>query len=232
MQYFWWQAHKFLLRPWIPPFWDASNDRVRGGISRSSLSALADNCAFFSGHLDIETLGGVGFTSQYQSAAYCQDNEDSTDQGVWNLGAYDGIEIDITVSDGKIYTLVLKDEDPQDKRDDGRERAGVNWEAEFQVASDECDGKKRGRKVWIPWSALKATYRGKEKVDAGQIRNAEIKRLGLMMRRYDSLMMANCNRIDRSMFSYFGTQQGDFSLELRSICATSQSSVQNECVHL
>ncbi|KAL8944478.1 MAG: hypothetical protein Q9211_000575 [Gyalolechia sp. 1 TL-2023] len=172
------------VRPWIPPSWHTSDDRVRGGSSTSSLSALLDNCALFTGHLDIETLGGAGFASQFQSAACGQDNEDSTSYGVWNLSAYDGIEIDVAAADGKVYTLVLKDEYPQDKRDDGRERAGVNWEAEFRLAEDENAGKRGGKTVWIPWSALKATYRGKEKKDAGDIRTSEIKRLGFMIRRY------------------------------------------------
>lgn len=90
----------------------------------------------------------------------------------------------MAVADGKVYTLVLKDEDPQDKRDDGREQAGINWEAEFRVAEDENAGKRGGTKVWVAWSALKATYRGKETGDPGNIRTAEIKRLGFMMRRY------------------------------------------------
>lgn len=196
------------VKPWVPPSWHTSDDRVRGGSSRSSLSALPDNCALFTGYLDIESLGGAGFASQFQSAAHCKDDEITADQGVWNLSAYNGIEIDVAVSDGKTYTLVLKDEDSQDRRDDGRERAGVSWEAEFQVSKDKSEAMKGGQKVWVPWSALKATYRGKEKVDAGQIKTAEIKRLGLMMR------------------SYFGTQQGDFALELRSVCAMTRSSAQ------
>ncbi|KAL9007185.1 MAG: hypothetical protein Q9188_000119 [Gyalolechia gomerana] len=202
------------VRPWIPPSWVTSDDRVRGGSSRSTLSALPENRALFTGHLDIETLGGAGFASQSQSAASSQDEENSTNHGTWNLSAYDGIEIDVAVADGKVYTLVLKDEDPQDKRDDGREQAGINWEAEFRVAEDENAGKRGGTKVWIAWSALKATYRGKETGDTGNIRTAEIKRLGFMMR------------------SYFGTQHGDFRLELRSVCAMTRSSATNEAVDM
>ncbi|KAL8944088.1 MAG: hypothetical protein Q9216_000679 [Gyalolechia sp. 2 TL-2023] len=159
-----------------------SDDCVRGGSSRSSLSALPENRALFAGHLDIETLGGAGFASQLRSAAYDENDKDATSHGAWDLSAYDGIEIDVAVADGKVYTLVLKDEDSQGKRDDGRERAGISWEAEFRVAQDENAGRRGGKIVWVPWNALKATYRGKEKRDAGHIRTSEIKRLGFMMR--------------------------------------------------
>lgn len=103
---------------------------------------------------------------------------------MWDLSAYDGVEIDVKAADGKIYTLVLKDEELQDKRDDGRERAGINWEVEFRVPKSEENKIAGGRKVWVPWSALKATYRGKEKEDAGELKTSEIRRVGFMMRRY------------------------------------------------
>ncbi|KAL8722544.1 MAG: hypothetical protein Q9225_001012 [Loekoesia sp. 1 TL-2023] len=204
-------------KPWIPPPWHTSDDRVRGGSSRSSLSALSDNCALFDGHLDIESLGGAGFASQFQSAASGGDEEDASSNSVWDLSAYDGVEIDVKAADGKIYTLVLKDEELQDKRDDGRERASINWEAEFRVPKgekDEIAGEADGRKVWVPWSALKATYRGKEKEDAGELKTGEIRRVGFVMR------------------SYFGTQKGDFRLELRSIRASKQPSATANAVYV
>ncbi|KAL8676505.1 MAG: hypothetical protein Q9186_006982, partial [Xanthomendoza sp. 1 TL-2023] len=196
--------------PWLPPPWSTSDDRVRGGSSRSSLSALPNNCALFEGHLDIETLGGAGFASQFQSAVALNHGEvDSTSDSVWDLSAYEGVEIDVGAGDGKVYTLILKDEESQEKRDDGRDKAGINWEAEFRVgeSNDANMGEEvKAKKIWVPWSALKATYRGKEKEDAGDFKPAEVRRIGLMMR------------------SFFGTQQGDFRLELRSITARKHTS--------
>lgn len=86
--------------------------------------------------------------------------------------------------DGKVYTLVVKDEQAQEKRDDGREQAGINWEAQFRVGAHHGTGEEReGKKVWIPWSAFKPTYRGKQKEYAEKLRTSEIRRLGFMMRR-------------------------------------------------
>ncbi|KAL8739065.1 MAG: hypothetical protein Q9181_000247 [Wetmoreana brouardii] len=190
-------------KSWLPPPWDTSDDRIRGGRSSSSLSALSNDCALFEGHLDIETLGGAGFASQFQTAAAAKGKVDVASDSIWNLYPYSGVEIDVRAGDGKVYTLIVRDEKPQDKREDGRERAGVNWEAEFRASES---GEVGGKKVWIPWSAFKATYRGKEKEDTGKLKTGEIRRVGFMMR------------------SYFGMQQGDFRLELRSISARTHSS--------
>ncbi|KAI4233587.1 MAG: hypothetical protein L6R40_007038 [Gallowayella cf. fulva] len=189
-------------KPWLPPPWSTSDDRVRGGSSRSSLSVLPNNCALFEGHLDIESLGGAGFASQYQHAPASANGGgiDSASDSVWDLREFEGLEVEVGAGDGKVYTLILRDEEPLDKRDDGRERAGVNWEAEFRVNENSEDSGK-GKKVWVPWSALKATYRGRKKKDAGNFKPGEIRRIGFMMR------------------SYFGTQHGDFRLELRTITA-------------
>ena len=91
--------------------------------------------------------------------------------------------------DGKVYTLILKDEAAAGKREDGREKAGVNWEVDFQVGEDGKGegGKEVGgddvTKVWVPWEDFKATFRGKEKEDAGELKKGEVRRVGLMMRR-------------------------------------------------
>ncbi|KAL8818632.1 MAG: hypothetical protein Q9223_002769 [Gallowayella weberi] len=173
-------------QPWLPPPWSTSDDRVRGGSSRSSLSAFPNNCALFEGHLDIETLGGAGFASQFQSPVALSHGEgDSTSDRVWDLSTYEGVEIDVGAGDGKVYTLILKDEDSQEVRDDGREKAGVNWEADFRVGKSSDGGTREeveAKQIWVPWSALKATYRGKEKEDAGDFKPAEVRRIGLMMR--------------------------------------------------
>ena len=95
-----------------------------------------------------------------------------------------------------MYTLILKDEETPGKRDDGRERAAISWEVEFRAGqrkgaeegSDGSETSKRGKgvstRVWVPWEDFKATYRGKEKKDAGELKTGEVRRVGIMMRRY------------------------------------------------
>lgn len=172
------------LRPWLPPSWTVTDDRVRGGASQSYLTALPDNCARFHGHLDTSTLGGAGFASQFSPVETARVYGDGAKKS-WDLSAYDGVEIEVGKGDGKVYTLILKDEEQAEKREDGREKAVVNWEVEFKAG--EVGGEKgkgeEGTKVWVKWGDFKATYRGKEKGDAGELRTGEVRRVGLMMRR-------------------------------------------------
>lgn len=174
-------------KPWLPPPWTTTDDRVRGGASQSYLTALPNNCARFHGHLDTSTLGGAGFASQFSPLEIAGSSEDEG-KGSWDLSAFDGVEVAVGKGDGKVYTLILKDELPAEKREDGKEKAGVNWEVEFKAAGKggEEDGEEKGEKevkVWVPWEDFKATYRGKEKEDAGKLKTGEVRRVGLMMRR-------------------------------------------------
>lgn len=84
--------------------------------------------------------------------------------------------------DGKVYTLILKDEEPAGKREDGRKQAGVNWEVDLQVEEEAGEGEEK-ETFWVPWANLKATSRGKEKKDAGVLKKGEVRRIGIMMRR-------------------------------------------------
>ena len=172
-------------RPFVPPSWKTTDDRVRGGSSQSYLSPLADNGASFRGILDIKTLGGAGFASQFSPVNIDDEgsqgikegvSEKTTSDEVWDLSIYDGIEIDIGEGDGKVYTLILRDDKCPGKREDRREKAGINWEVEFEAQGD-------GGKVWKPWKDFKATYRGKEKEDVGRLRTEQVKRVGIMLRR-------------------------------------------------
>lgn len=171
---------------WLLPSWTTTDDRVRGGASQSYLTALPDNCARFHGHLDTSTLGGAGFASQFSPLNAAGAGEDERTNG-WDLSAYDGIEVAVGKGDGKMYTLILKDEAPAEKREDGREKAGVNWEVEFEAAGKGGEGKGveecEGARVWVPWADFTATYRGKERDDAGELKTGQVMRVGLMMRR-------------------------------------------------
>ena len=166
-----------LSSPWVTPTtnWTAVDDRVRGGSSRSHLSLLrsSTNIRFF-GILDTKTLGGAGFASQT-----------TTGERVWDLSAYDGIQIEVVKGDGKTYTLIVKDEVPEEKREDGREKSSTNWEYDFKAGGSESQADVN-MKVWVPWSNFNATYRGREKKDAAPLKTRDIKRFSLMMRRYSN----------------------------------------------
>lgn len=161
----------FLGRNWDPALWTTSDDRVRGGSSQSFLtvSDTDKTHASFSGHLDTSSLGGAGFASQHSRGELALD-----------LSSYEGILIIVAGQfkpDGKRYVLTLKDE-LLSPRKDGRETSSISWEAAFAA-------EKLGE-IKLPWNVFKATYRGRHKPDAKPLDRGNIKRLGLMMRRYVS----------------------------------------------
>ncbi|KAF2461146.1 complex I intermediate-associated protein 30-domain-containing protein [Lineolata rhizophorae] len=178
-------------KPWDSSEWTASDDRVRGGKSQSYLDCSSScSTAKFHGTLDIATLGGAGFASQRTAG---------NDRN-WDLSDYDGIEIKVAEADTKRYTFIVKDTLLPRNPDNGREQATISWEYDFCVSPSELE---RGSVAtfWIPWSALKPTYRGKEKKHADKLKTAEVKRFSIMNR------------------SFFGDQEGEFSLSLQSISA-------------
>jgi len=114
----------------------------------------------------------------------------------WDLTKYEGLVLDIAKSDEKQYTLTLKDE-LLPKSPNGREQSTVSWEYDFKVESD-------GAKVYVYWDDFKPTYRGREKKDAKPLDLKHVKRISFMMR------------------SFFGSQEGDFSLSITSVSAFSK----------
>jgi len=178
---------------WEASDWTASDDRVRGGKSQSYLE-ITDKIGRFNGTLDIQTLGGAGFASQRTTG---EDRE-------WDLSEYAGIQISIAKGDKKRYTLTLKDELLPANENNGREQASISYECDFELPPQTIPGDTTDRLVFIPWSSLNATYRGRLKPDAKPIDLAHVKRFSLMMR------------------SFFGTQEGDFSLSIRSISALAE----------
>ncbi|KAK1767656.1 NADH:ubiquinone oxidoreductase intermediate-associated protein 30 [Phialemonium atrogriseum] len=175
---------------WQASSWTASDDRVRGGNSTSSLAigqmgTFNTPCASFEGLLDITALGGAGFAS-YRTV----DNFPELD-----LSGYDALVLDIAKSDLKKFTLVLKDT-VLPKRPDGREQSTVSWEHDF-----DCPGDGGGGRVVMNLNNFKATYRGRAKPDAEPLNTGDIKRIAIMIR------------------SFFGEQQGQFSITILSIAA-------------
>ena len=130
----------------------------------------------FYGNLDTKTLGGAGFASQT-----------TTGDTKWDLSSYDGLELEVAKADNMTYTFIVKDEVPDDKRDDGREKSSVNWEYDFKVddaTAYDADDAVNASKIRVPWEKFKATYRGREKKHASPLQTGEIRRFSLMTRRY------------------------------------------------
>lgn len=141
---------------------------MRGGSSQSYLTVVNTQHARFHGHLDTTTLGGAGFASQHTMGELHLDLKD-----------YEGIVVSIKgpeKADGKDYALTLKDTSPPPRRDDGREKSSLSWEAEFRA--------EKPGDVKLTWDKFKPTYRGREKPDAKPLNTADIRQVGLMMRRY------------------------------------------------
>ena len=191
---------------WSSTSWTTVDDRVRGGSSISSLTINSStNSATFSGNLDTKTLGGAGFASQFASKATDSEKKEKIDN-IWDLAAYDGIEIEMGSGDGKTFTFILKDEVPED-RGDGRMGAGLSFEAKFEAPDTTSAILDQGRledgkvkKMFLAWKDFKPFYRGKE-VEGKELKKENVARVGLMMR------------------SYFGGQEGSFEVEISSVKA-------------
>lgn len=125
----------------------------------------------------------------------------------------------------KRYTLILKDTLLERNPDNGREQSTISWECDFELPWQTVPGDAKDRSIFIPWSSLNPTYRGKLKKDAEPIDLMKIKRFSIMMRRWAMAIESKiCFRHWLTMmFSFFGTQEGDFSLTIRSIKALSHA---------
>ncbi|KAI1277049.1 NADH:ubiquinone oxidoreductase intermediate-associated protein 30 [Xylaria sp. FL0933] len=177
---------------WNAKSWVVSDDRVRGGKSRSHLDLTSasgsgsgeEETVRFHGVLDITALGGAGFASQ-RSPPSCR----------WDLSSFHGLCVGVQEGDGMKYTLIVKDTAPTD-RGDGRLESSVSWEYDFNsrggAGLDE---------VRVRWGEFKPTYRGKPKPDAEPLKIADIRSVSVMVR------------------SFFGQQEGPFNLELKYIAA-------------
>jgi len=100
----------------------------------------------------------------------------------------------------KRYTFILKDKLLPKNPENGREQSTISWEYDFSISS-QGRASNHDLLLFIPWDSLKPTYRGKEKKDAPSLDRKNIKRFSIMMR------------------SFFGDQEGPFSLSIRSIKA-------------
>ena len=84
----------------------------------------------------------------------------------------------------KRYTFLLKDE-VLPLRTDGREQSTISYEYEFQAEpASASTNDTAATTITIPFSSLRATYRGKDTPDSRAINLKEVRRISFMMRRY------------------------------------------------
>ncbi|KAJ4415304.1 hypothetical protein N0V82_007403 [Gnomoniopsis sp. IMI 355080] len=174
-------------KSWDASLFTASDDRVRGGKSQSYLTVSDTGSQ--------ATFSGTLDIKTLGGAGFASQRT-IDDAPSWNLAAYSSLVLHVARADGKKYTITLKDE-VLPKRPDGREQSTVSWEYDFVVeAGESADG---STKVTIPFKDFEPTYRGKPKPDTAPLDLKNVKRVSFMMR------------------SFFGTQEGEFSIVFNSV---------------
>lgn len=171
-----------LFHPWNASEWVASDDTVRGGLSRSSLEIIppgasgnpsggSEPIASFVGNLDYEALNGSGFASQRTVDGW---------PGV-DLSAYDRLVLEVPYTDGKTYTINVKDTVLPPVN--GVEQATVSWEHDFQLPARNATAADDYDKVIVKFEDLIPTFRGRVQNDTEPLNLADIKRFNIMIRR-------------------------------------------------
>ena len=144
------------------------NDGVMGGLSQGTIEMTQNDSLLFKGNISLQNNGGF---SSFRIAGK-----------QWDLSAWKGVEI-LVKGDGRAYGLrAITDEEYL--------RSSVSFTADFQTVKDQWV------KLQIPFSAMKASWRGrklKRDFDPAQIRG-----LGIIL-------------ADK--------QAGKFALEIKSISA-------------
>ncbi len=130
---------------------------------------VEDDYLEFAGELDHKTLGGAGFAAQRTVDDYRPPD----------LSNFDALVLDIPHSDGKKYTIILKDT-LNPKTREGREAASVSWEHDFHLPGFAGSGR-----VILHFDNFKPFYRGKpvENSNTPPIDRRGIRRIAIMVRR-------------------------------------------------
>ncbi|MEM7246386.1 MAG: CIA30 family protein [Acidobacteriota bacterium] len=131
--------------------WRSIDDRVMGGVSRSTLELSDDGFVRFSGILSLEQNGG--FASVRSSPAR------------WGLAGEAGLVLRVR-GDGRIYKLSI--------RIDGR-FDGVNYQVSFATEPG------RWLDVHLPFSAFQPTYHGRLLRDVPPLNPADIRQVGFLV---------------------------------------------------
>lgn len=171
-----------LFHPWNASEWTASDDTVRGGLSRSSLEIIPPGApgnpfgdepiASFAGTLDYEALNGSGFASQRTADGWAGAD----------LSAYDRLVLEVLpYADGKTYTVNVKDTvlPPVD----GVEQATVSWEHDFSLPARDATAADDYDQVVVRFEDLVPTFRGRVQNDTAPLNLTDIKRFNIMIRR-------------------------------------------------
>ena len=144
------------------------NDGVMGGLSQGTIEMTQNDSLLFKGNISLQNNGGF---SSFRIAGK-----------QWDLSPWKGIEI-LVKGDGRAYGL-------RATTDERFLRSSVSFTADFKTEEDEWV------KLQIPFSAMKASWRGR-KLDRN-FDPAQIKGLGIIL-------------ADK--------QAGKFALEIKSISA-------------
>jgi len=144
------------------------NDGVMGGLSQGTIEMTQNDSLLFKGNISLQNNGGF---SSFRIAGK-----------LWDLSAWKGIEI-LVKGDGRVYGL-------RAMTDETFLRSSVSFTADFKTEEDQWV------KLRIPFSAMKASWRGR-KLDRN-FDPAQIKGLGIIL-------------ADK--------QAGKFALEIKSISA-------------
>jgi len=144
------------------------NDGVMGGLSQGTIEMTQNDSLLFKGNISLQNNGGF---SSFRIAGK-----------LWDLSAWKGIEI-LVKGDGRAYGL-------RATTDERFLRSSVSFTADFKTEEDQWV------KLRIPFSAMKASWRGR-KLDRN-FDPAQIKGLGIIL-------------ADK--------QAGKFALEIKSISA-------------
>lgn len=161
----------------------AQDDSVRGnGTSSSHLDILTPGCAEnpssessvvkFYGNLNFESLGGAGFASQ----------RTVDDWPELDVSAYDELVLEIPYTDGKKYTLNLKDTVPPAGTND---RATVSWGYDFQLPAtvQGASSNAEVQRAAVLLKDLVPTFNGRVVNDSAPLNTTGIKRVSIMIRR-------------------------------------------------
>lgn len=105
----------------------------------------------------------------------------------------------------KRYTFIAKDTLPSSDAANGRDQATISWEVDFELPPQDEPDETHDKTVFVPWDSFNPTYRGKLQKDVDPLDTKSIKRFSIMMR------------------SFFGAQEGDFSLTVNSIKAVCEA---------
>lgn len=148
-------------RPESVATWSAIDDRVMGGVSRSTLRFDPAGHAVFAGTVSADNNGG--FASVRSAVAQPAAGDFETEGG--EAGGFDAIELDVR-GDGRRYKLNLRTDRGFD---------GVNYQAAFDTSAGTWS------RVRLPLADFQPTWRGRPVPDAPPLREARIEQVGLMI---------------------------------------------------